>query len=486
MTSLLPLPQGDIWAFHARPGAFNRLMPPWQTLVMKSWTGTLRDARLEFQIRQGPVRITWLAQHEAAGYIDGEQFVDVQLKGPAAAWRHVHRVTAKPDGQCELDDRVAYRLPLEPVSTMLAGGKFRADLSKMFAFRHARTLNDASRHAAFTGRGPTRLVIAGASGTIGAALVAYLVNAGHTVDRLVRRAARATGDGTPELPGRELQWHPQAETPSAELVAFLNGADAVIHLGGANLAGRRWTDGYKAEMLASRVDSTRLLARAIKACANPPESFLVASGINVYQSAADGDTSPRAEDGPLGAGFIADMARAWEQAANSVAGVTRVVNVRLGIVLSSKGGLLRSVTAPMPPLVGASRFGSGREVVPWVHIDDVLAAIEHVLHTASIAGPVNIAAPAVTTGRELMAAINRARGVLLRLPAPAWLVRLVAGEMGGAAFQSQPVEPAKLLASGFVFRQSDASVAAGVELGHSAAINRWLRESIERVGEGKG
>lgn len=486
-TSTIGLPVRAVWDFHARPGAFQRLMPPWQTLDIRSWRGTLRDARLEFVIRPVPalrglgVGITWIAQHDEGAYIEGRRFVDVMERGPASQWRHTHDVNTVEvhtyrdadfiaPHRCELDDQISYKLPLHPLGQLVGGRKFESDLRRMFAFRHARTVHDAARHARFAHCPRLRVVLTGSNGTIGSALLAYLVNAGHSVDRLVRREPRATGDGTGLLPGREVRWDPLASDVSDQLREAIEGTDAVIHLGGAGLDARRWSVEHKRDMADSRVRSTALLARAIAACRTPPATFMVASGVNIYQSAQRFDVAPLTETTPVGPGFLAQLARAWENAAHPARDISRVVHLRLGVVLSSRGGYLRALTSGLAGVarglkVGVSRMGDADAIVPWVHIDDVLGAVEHTLHTPSLSGPLNIAAPVITPSAELLHAINRASGTILNIPAPAWLLRTLRGEMADAALTSQPVCVSKLISSGFSFMVESPRTAAAIEFG---------------------
>jgi uncharacterized protein len=502
--SIFPVPARALWQFHAQPGALQRLLPPWQDIGIVSWTGTLKDAQVKFKVPAGPIRITWHAQHDAHEFVDGQRFADIQQSGPMASWRHVHTILPvmpsvgvargpdekRSEGQdrstrssmlgerSELTDDIAYSLPLGFIAEPLAGWKVRGDLETMFGFRHLRTMLDCARHNVFADKRKLRIVVAGASGTIGSALCAYLINGGHTVDRLVRREPQATGDGTAFLCGKEIQWDPTSQSPNGQLVEALDGADAVINLCGASIADGKWTEGRKAELTRSRHDPTITLAKAIGKCKMPPKVFVSASGSNIYDSSLAGETdglragaSGSTERSALANTWIANLAKQWENAALLAIGSTRVVLLRLGVVLSAKGGFLREMAdRPAPLGMGFSRLGDGEQILPWVDIDDALAAIEHVLHTEELIGPVNVAAPCASSNRQVLGAIARSTR-RLSMPAPARIIRLIAGaELAETILQSQHVAPLALEASGFRFAFTDPQASVGKELGDRRVI----------------
>lgn len=510
-------PASAVWNFHARPGALHRLLPPWQDVQLESWkrapsqestqaTGTytgmasLADALVTLRLGPrflktsfiGDLRLAWLARHDPAAFIDQRQFCDVQASGPFHTWRHTHRVdpdVAGRTGGSTLTDHVLYRLPVHPVAWPVAGWKIRGDLQKMFAFRHVRTRHDVIRHEKFAHLPPKRVVITGSSGFIGAALTAYLLNAGHSVDRLVRREAQpATILDHAALPGREFAWDPGASLPDKTLVDAIDGADAVIHLAGEPIAAGRVNE-HRLELIrSSRVRSTQLLVAAMGKCAKPPRVLISASGTNIYRNAKPGD-SPRNEDGPLGEPGdrqpFADIARAWETAAMLAEGVgARVVCARIGVVLGVQGAFMRRLRWAMPPLLKLRSVGSGDSIVPWLHIDDCLAAIEHALHDDELRGPVNMACGTQSTQAEVFAAINRVffpPG--LAVPAPVGLSRKIIGQATiDALMESQPITPSKLTQRGFRFWMTDLAAAVGFDAGGMEAIGT-ARAALDQIEE---
>ncbi len=444
----LPVPAAAAFAWHERPGAFERLAPPWQSIRVLERTGGITDgSRLVMATRLGPLTQRWVADH--TGYVAGREFTDVQVSGPFAAWRHTHRVL--PDGPTAsvLEDEIAYTLPAAPMSELVAGGMVGRMLDRLFAFRHARTRNDLVRHA---GRPPLRVALTGASGLIGAQLAAFLSTGGHTVLPLVRRAPRP---GT-----EEIAWDPDRGTIDA---AGLEGVDAVVHLAGEPLAAARWTDAHKDRVRASRIDGTTLLATTLARLARPPRVLISASAIGVYGDRGDVALD---ETSPPGMGFLPDLCSAWEAATRpaSDAGI-RVVLPRIGIVLAGQGGALATMAAPFRLGLGGV-VGDGRQVMSWIALDDLIGALHHLLFADDVHGPVNATAPGPVTNATFVRTLGAVlhRPTFLPLPAPA--VRLLFGEMGETLLLGGArVLPRVLLASGFPFLHADLAEALRDELG---------------------
>jgi ligand-binding SRPBCC domain-containing protein len=186
--SAIDAPAAELFAWHARPGAFERLVPPWDDVRVVERRGTIRDGdELRMQLRRGPLRLTWLARHEH--YVEGWQFVDVQVRGPFRHWRHVHRCLAGEAGGSVLHDRIEYALPLAPVSHWIAGRRVRTLLDRMFAFRHARTTADLRLHQAHHVRPRLAVGVVDAGTGLGRDLAAFLATGGHAVRGVIRVGA---------------------------------------------------------------------------------------------------------------------------------------------------------------------------------------------------------------------------------------------------------------------------------------------------------
>ena len=279
-----------------------------------------------------------------------------------------------------------------------------------------------------------RVVISGASGLIGSALVPGLRARGHDVVRLVR--------SEPAGPD-EVRWDPATGDLD---VAALAGVDAIVNLSGENL-GKRWTAARKREILDSRVRSTDLLARTVAAL-DPRPVFAVASAVGFYGDRGDDVLT---EESSAGAGFLADVVRAWEAAADPArtAGA-RVVHLRQGIALSKDGGALKPMLLPFKLGVGG-RVGSGKQWWSWIGMDDLVAAYAHALE-GEIDGPVNATAPNPATNEQFTKALGAALSRPTILPVPAFGARALFGEMGEAMLLGgQRVLPARLLDAGFEF-----------------------------------
>ena len=285
-----------------------------------------------------------------------------------------------------------------------------------------------------------KVIVAGSSGLIGTALVRMLLDEGHEVLRLVRRAPAAKD---------EVQWDPVAGTIDTEALA---GVEAVIHLGGASIAGQRWTAAYKQEIRDSRIKSTRLISETIAQSDSKPAVFLCASALGYY---ADRGDEILTENSPKGEGFLADVTAEWEYATlpASEAGV-RVCNMRIGVVLSETGELPRSMLTPFKFGLGG-KLGNGRQYMSWIHIEDVARAFAFVLKTKSLDGPINLAAPNPVTNAEFTKALGRVLSRPTLFKVPGFALRIAMGEMAQFALGSARLYPLKLTQSGFMYRWND-------------------------------
>jgi uncharacterized protein len=291
-------------------------------------------------------------------------------------------------------------------------------------------------------RAGLHIIVSGASGLIGSALLPRLMSQGHRVSRLVRRAA---GPG-------EISWDPAAGSLNP---ASLEGADAVVHLSGENV-GRRWTTARKARIRSSRVASTRLLSETLAGLQRPPAVMVSASAVGIYGDRGDEVVTEGSPPGDPARDFLVSVTQEWEKAAEPArAEGIRVVHPRFGVVLSPAGGALRKMLLPFRLGLGG-RLGGGDQWMSWISIDDAVEAIHWLLVEGGLQGPVNVTAPEPVTNRDFTSTLARvlARPALFAVPEPA--LRLVLGEMaGGTILSSARVVPARLLVSGFRFDNPD-------------------------------
>ncbi len=284
-----------------------------------------------------------------------------------------------------------------------------------------------------------KIVISGASGLIGTQLAKTLKSSGHEVVQLVRRTAGAG----------QIMWDPKSGKLDP---ASLEGCDAVIHLSGAGIGDKRWSDAYRKEILDSRTATTLLLANTIASLQRKPSVFLSGSAIGIYGARGDEQLT---ETSAHGTGFLADVCKQWEAAAKPAidAGV-RTVFLRTGIVLSPKGGALKKLL-PLFRLGVGGKFGNGKQWQSWISMDDEVASIIHLL-TANVSGAVNLTAPQPVTNAEFTKVLARVVKRPAIVPVPTFAPKiLLGGELADALlFTGQRVMPQALTASGYVFKHS--------------------------------
>jgi uncharacterized protein len=287
-----------------------------------------------------------------------------------------------------------------------------------------------------------RVLISGASGLIGAALSAQVEAQGVQVVRLVRAGTRSLA---------EIAWDPMAKEVGAGLAASLvSGFDAVVHLAGESIVGR-WTNGKKKAIRDSRVRSTRNLATALAWAESKPKVFVCASAIGFF---GDRGEELLTEQSASGQGFLPEVCREWEEASRIAADAgIRTVNLRTGLVLSAKGGALGKMLTPFKLGLGG-RIGSGKQWWSWIHIDDLVGAIQHAIATESVAGPVNMVAPNAVRNAEFTKVLASVLGRPAIFPVPGFALGMAFGKMAADELflASQQVKPAKLEGSGYRFQ----------------------------------
>jgi uncharacterized protein len=434
----LPFPADTVFAWHTRPGALERLTPPWEHIQVLERSGGIEDGG-QVTVKIGsPFGFRWVARHR--DYDPGHQFTDEQIQGPFSRWVHQHRV--EPDGTdaCILTDRVEYTPPLGALGAAVSPALIRPRLDRMLTYRHETLRQDLAAHARFAERPRLRIAVTGSTGLIGRALVPFLTTGGHHVVRVIR--GRRAGEG-------EASWEWNLGRIQADR---LEGLDAVVHLAGENI-GARWTRDRKRRIRESRGIGTRFLAETISRLSRPPAVLVSGSALGIYGNR--GDETLTEESATLSAppDFLTEVGREWEAATEPAraAGI-RVALPRLGLVLTPAGGMLGRMLRPFQAGVGGP-LGNGRQQVSWIAIDDLLGIFNHLLMTGSLSGPINATSPQPVTNREFAETLGRVLKRPAVLPVPAVALRLAFGEMADVALlASQRMVPARLEASGFGFR----------------------------------
>ena len=287
-----------------------------------------------------------------------------------------------------------------------------------------------------------KILMSGGSGLIGGALTQALRADGHTVAHLVRPGGRAAAG--------DVRWDPDAA--SADLPAMA-GIDAVVHLSGASIAGKRWNEAYKRELRTSRVATTRVLVDILAHLPQKPRVFVCASAVGYYGNRGD---EVLTESSSHGMDFLGLLSRDWEAEASRAAQAgIRTVMLRFGVILSGRGGALPKMLTPFKLGVGG-RLGDGRQWMPWVSLGDTLDVTRAVLQDERYSGPVNVVAPNPVRNEEFTRMLSRVLHRPAILPAPAFALRLALGQMAEPLLLSSArVQPARLLQMGYTFRQPD-------------------------------
>ena len=451
-------PVENLFRYHARPGALDRLLPPWQNVKIAKRSESIEVGQEVILKLIGPLGLSmkWHAQHTQ--YQPDTLFEDIQLRGPMHHWTHQHQFHALDGSRSRLCDSVSYQLPLGSAGQWLLGRYFESELKRMFNYRHQVTAADLALIERFPTQ-PLRIAISGSSGLVGSNLAALLQVAGHQVVRLVRPTNKTVQGTTAD--SEALVWSPANGLAEPRLA---EGLDAVIHLAGKGIGDSRWNAKTKEAIRASRVQATEVLSTQLSHLDVPPKVFVSCSAIGLYGDRGDEILS---ESSGRGGGFLADVAEGWENATAPLRerGVTRVVHPRLGIVLHPQQAALAKLLLPVRLGLGG-RFGSGQQYWSWISIDDCIGSIYHMLLDDRAEGGVNVVSPGALRNREFMAVLAKQLHRPNFLPAPATALKWLLGEMAGPLLlDSCRVAPVKLERLGYSFRHPDLNVALRYLLG---------------------
>ncbi|MGI9038074.1 MAG: TIGR01777 family oxidoreductase [Gemmatimonadota bacterium] len=459
VASDLPVSQDELWDWHLRRGALGRLLPPWERVrIVQQDRGVDEGNRTTVHVGIGPAGVDWVSEHAEPD--PPRSFADFQVEGPFAKWSHRHQFTAREDGGCEVEDRIEYELPLEPIAGLVGGRAIRERVRRGIGYRHRVLRRDFERHRNADLAENLGVAVSGASGMVGTALARVLSTGGHRPLALARASSTP-----PNAVEGSIDWDIGAGTVDSRA---LDGLAAVVHLAGESIADGRWTDERKRAILDSRVEGTKLLAETLAALDDPPPVLVCASAIGYYGDRAGARID---ETAAPGSGFLSDVVTAWEDAAQPArdAGI-RVVHLRFGMILWPGGGALERLLIPMRAGVGG-KIGSGRQIWSWVSLDDVIGAVLHAIGRDEVRGPVNVTAPGAVSNQEFTSVLA---GVLNRpavVPAPEFALKVALGSelAEELLLASADVKPTRLAESGYVFADPELEPALRHMLGRYPA-----------------
>ena len=432
-------PAEAVFTWHARHGALERLLPPWEQIDLIDKTGGIESgSQIMLRVPFGPFKVRWTLEHR--GYESGRQFQDVQTSGPFRFWEHTHRMVPQGEQKCYLEDQIEYSLGI--LGNLYGNRALERKLERLFRYRHRILVQDLKDHRKFRSEGKLKILVTGASGLVGSSVTSFFRTGGHQVLTLTRSKSEQ-GDTS-------VYWDPIGGSLKMD---DLEGLDAVVHLAGENIGAGRWTDEKKDMILKSRTEGTKLLCDALACLKKPPKVLVSASAIGFYGDRGDEILN---EGSAPGEGFLANVCQEWEAATQVVArnGI-RIVNMRFGIVLDPKGGALEKMLPPFK-LGGGGILGDGEQYMSWISLEDVVGAIHHAIRSEELPGPVNFVAPTALTNKEFTRTLGRVLRRPTLMPMPARVARMAFGEKADALLlSSSNVTADKLIDSGYKYRYPD-------------------------------
>ncbi|MBC2705810.1 TIGR01777 family oxidoreductase [Desulfobacula sp.] len=425
-----------LFSWHAGKGAISRLTPPWAPLKMisRSGRGIQKGVKVAFRLSLFKIPMIWEAEHIA--YQENKLFKDRQIKGPFAKWEHTHRFIADGNAGSIMEDKVEFKLPFGFLSRPFYGFA-KKEFERMFNYRHRVLKYDLEHHVDKTRK--KRILISGASGTIGSILVPFLRTCGHEVIRLVRKEETLLED--------EIFWDPYNGILDLEKAGPF---DAVINLNGVDISRGRWTQSQKKRIIDSRIIPTRLLVKKMADLDPKPDVFISSSAVGFY---GEGKNKILSETDNMGDCFISRVCKQWEDASMTTQKLgIRTIQLRIGVVLTPAGGALKRMELPFKTGCGV-KLSHGRQYMSWISMDDVLSGILHILRDHEIQGPVNLTAPNPVTNKEFSKTLARVFSKKVFFTLPKFVALFLWGELGKETLlASARVKPGKLLDNGFSFQ----------------------------------
>ncbi len=433
-----PFSADEVFAWHLRKGAIERMVPPWKKIAFLFPPGSPENegSQVGLKVSLGPLRFRWMLEHKNLTHL---AFSDVQISGPFRNYSHRHRVIPQGAHSCILSEEIRYDAYSDWVGSYL-----NREFTQMFSWRHAILCEDLKlfdRHP----RPILRILLSGSGGLIGSHLKILLQTAGHRVVSLVRGSGQSCEDTVFWDPGRGMLAQEDFE-----------GFDTVIHLAGESIGGLLVSK-RKKKIFLSRCRDTWLLSQVLSRLNRPPKTMISASAVGFCGNRGEEELD---ENSSKGQGFLADVCQKWEMATEAIENKgCRVVHPRFAMVLSRRGGALEKMLLPFKWGLGG-RLGSGEQIISWVGIDDAIGALYHLVLDESLSGPVNIAAPTPVSQEQFARSLACKLHRPACMPLPAGILRFLFREMADEVLLSSArAVPQKLTQAGYVFRYPDLDTA---------------------------
>ena len=454
-SSRIDQPLEAVFEWHIREGAFERLKPPWEHFEVTGRSGSIQNNGIvKLRTKIGPISMKWVVRHNE--YIPEKQFKDTQVKGLFRSFVHTH-LFERFGTSCILEDRIEYSLPAGRIGRLTTHRFVDKNLRRIFDYRHRTIRQDLRTHSVINkmrkSETPLTIAITGSHGFVARALMPFLTTGGHRVIPISR-----SPHGRPSL--RTNQGRAQNHFNLDPLNN--NHVDAIVNLAGENIFGR-WTKEKRKKLSDSRVKATTNLCERLASLDKPPSVLVSVSAIAYYGNRGDEILSEDSQAGTRASSvpnkvpaidFLSDLCREWEYATRIAqeAGI-RVVNLRLGIVLSSSGGLLAKIL-PIFKLGLGGRIGRGNQYVSWIALEDLLIIILSVIADEKFSGPVNAVSPSPLTNAEFTDILGKTLSRATFTAVPRILLRMVLGQelTDALLLSSTRVMPSRLIELGYQFR----------------------------------
>lgn len=432
-------PKEQVVCWHMQRGSFSRSFPSWERLTIDR-VDDLSDKhrRIFCHFKHGPFKIKHVFRSH--NFHNNEFIRTILEKGPFRYLTHEIEVKSNGIEACELVEKIEFNLSCPWFFLEFRIKRYKQRLKRFFSYKHDVLIKDLAFFQKLGVQKRKKILVSGSSGLIGSNLSDLLRCAGHDVWVLVRSKEdlkkkksilfdRLTGEIEREK---------------------LEGFDAVVHLGGQNI-NTRWTRKKKEELIASRFEATKSLAKILGSLYKPPKAFLCASAVGFYGDRGDQLINEKNLKGSHS--FLSDICQSWENACGLLKSFgVRVVHLRFGMVLSSQGGALKKMLLPFKMGIGGV-FGEGEQFISWIALDDVTAAIYQLIVNEKVSGPVNIVSQRPLSNKDFSLTLAKHLGKNLGPNIPKGVLRLLKGQMADELLlTSLKVEPKKLVESGYRFR----------------------------------